>query len=62
MNANYSFGEDTNVFAQRVKKSAITQLFTAGALYTRKAGLISVDAGVTFNAGAYAGLPGRELH
>jgi hypothetical protein len=42
------------------KKAAYTQLLTAGASYTRRAGLISVDAGFSMNAGAFAGLPGQN--
>ncbi len=57
----YSIGYDTNVFAQRAnKKAAYTQLLTAGASYTRRAGLITVDAGISANAGAFAGLPGQN--
>lgn len=57
---SYSIGEDTNVFAQRVKKGAITQLATAEVDYTRRAGLISVEAGMTMNVGAFVGLPGQN--
>ena len=60
MTASYSIGEDTNVFAQRVKQGALTQVLTAGATYTRRAGLITVEAGVTMNAGVFAGLPGQN--
>src|SRR5471032_219023 len=60
VNGTYSIGYDTNVFAQRVKKGAYTQLFTAGATYTRHAGLITVEASVSANAGSFAGLPGQD--
>src|SRR5471030_2522348 len=53
----YSIGYDTNVFAQRAKTSALTQTFSCGATYTRRAGVIGVEAGVSMNAGAFAGLP-----
>jgi hypothetical protein len=56
----YSIGEDTNVFAQRVKKAAITQTAAAEADYTRRAGLISVEASVAMNVGAFIGLSGQD--
>ena len=58
--ASYSIGYDTNIFAQRVKHGALTQTASAGAAYTRRAGLISVSAGVNVNAGSFAGLPDQH--
>src|SRR5476649_429858 len=49
VNGTYSIGYDTNVFAQRVKKGAYTQLLTVGASYTHRAGLISVGADFSMN-------------
>jgi hypothetical protein len=60
VNATYSWGYDTNVFAQRVKKGAVSELLTVGADYTRRAGLISVEASAALNGGAFAGLPGQN--
>jgi hypothetical protein len=56
----YSIGEDTNVFAQRVKKAALTQTAAAEADYTRRAGLISVEASVQMNVGAFIGISGQN--
>lgn len=56
----YSIGYDTNVFTQRVAHGALSQMATASADYSRRAGLISVEANVSMNVGAFAGLPGQS--
>jgi hypothetical protein len=59
--ATYSIGYDTNVFSQRVAKGALTQAFSFGASYTRKAGLIGVSANFTMNVGQFFGIPGQDF-
>jgi hypothetical protein len=56
----YSMGYDTNVFSQRTAQGALTQAFSFGASYTRKAGLIGVTAGFTMNIGQFFGIPGQD--
>src|SRR5581483_255168 len=42
--ATYGRGYDTNVFTRTVAHGAVTQVVTAGAPYTRRAGVISLTA------------------
>lgn len=58
--STYSIGYDTNVFSQRVAKGALTQAFSFGASYTRKAGLITVNAAFSMNLGQFFGIPGQD--
>jgi hypothetical protein len=58
--STYSIGYDTNVFSQRVAKGALTQAFSFGANYTRKAGLITVNASFSMNLGQFFGIPGQD--
>jgi hypothetical protein len=59
--STYSMGYDTNVFSQRVAKGALTQALSFGASYTRKAGVIGVNADFTMNFGQFFGIPGQDF-
>jgi hypothetical protein len=58
--ATYSFGYDTNVFSQRAGQAAVTQALTIGGTYSRKAGLISVNASFGMNFGQFFGIAGQD--
>ena len=58
--STYSIGYDTNVFSQRVAKGALTQALSFGASYSRKAGLIGVNASFGMNFGQFFGIPGQD--
>lgn len=62
VNATYSFGYDTNIFARSVAKGAVTQAYSASAVYTRRAGIISVSAVTSISHTIYAGLPGEDFY
>ncbi len=53
MNANYTFGYDSNVFTQNVARGSSTENWTFGTSYTRRAGLIAVSAAVNWNFGDF---------
>ncbi len=58
--ATYSWGYDTNVFANTATRGSVTQAFSWGANYTRKAGVIGVNASIGMNAGQFVGIPGQD--
>lgn len=58
--STYSFGYDTNVFAQKIPHGAATQAWSFEADYSRHAGIIQVSASATMNLGAFAGLAGQD--
>jgi hypothetical protein len=60
--ATYSFGYDTNVFTQKVAQGAVTEAFSLSATYSRRAGVISVDASTGFSSGTFSGLLGQAYN
>jgi hypothetical protein len=58
--STYSVGYDTNVFSQRTAQGALTQALSFGASYSRKAGLIGVNATFGMNFGQFFGIPGQD--
>jgi len=58
VNATYTFGYDSNVFTQNIARGSSTQSWSLGTTYTRKAGIIGVNAGLGWsfeNFGQFAG-------
>ena len=61
VNATYTFGFDSNIFTRAVATSSATQNFTFGATYSRKAGLIGVNAGLGWNFGDFSQVKGQNF-
>ncbi len=59
--ATYSFGYDTNVFSQRQAQASVTQALSFLATYSRKAGVIGVNASFGMNFGQFFGIPGQDF-
>jgi len=61
VNSTYTFGYDTNVFTQGVARGSSTQNWSFGANYTRKAGVIGVNAGVGWNFGDFGSYTSQDF-
>ncbi len=61
VNASYTIGFDSNVFTRKVAQHSFTQTVTAGANYTRQAGLITVDASASVSAGGFTSIRGQDF-
>ncbi len=59
--ATYTFGYDSNVFAQKNARGSSTQNYTLGANYTRRAGLISVTAGLNWEFGSFGSFSAQNF-
>lgn len=61
VNATYSIGFDTNVFARKAARTSFTQSATAGIDYSRQAGIIAVTAGASVSVGNFANVRGQDF-
>jgi len=53
VNADYTYGYDSNVFTQNVARGSSTETYSFGANYSRRAGLIAVSAAADLNFGNF---------
>jgi Putative beta-barrel porin 2 len=57
----YSFGYDTNIFAQSVARGALTQAWSLQSTFSRRAGIISVDGTIEVNSENFNGISGQDF-